>query len=188
MVVTHSGEAKPIKWIDKRSLRRHGNTLWPRQIAPVRIARSALAPDIPHTDLYVSPDHCLFLVGLLITAASLINERTIYRCPRYDAECLEYFHIELAEHDVVFAEGVPAETLLAPEHNRVFDNWPTPAELAITHGTSSNAFAPVIHIGALAQLRSRLRSAASPWVDRRRAFDIVRDRIDARALELQRAA
>ena len=34
------------------------------------------------------------------------------------------------------------------------------------------------------QLKSRLRSAMSPWLDRRQEIDIIRDRLEERALAL----
>jgi hypothetical protein len=38
------------------------------------------------------------------------------------AVAVSYVHIELARHDVIFAEGVPAETFLDTGHRGVFDN------------------------------------------------------------------
>ena len=48
---------------------------------------------------------------MLVPAELLINGTTI---TRYEPEGdeMEYFHIKLESHDVVYAEGVPAETLL----------------------------------------------------------------------------
>jgi hypothetical protein len=40
---------------------------------PVRVARSAFAPDILHADLFVTGAHALLIDGALIPAANLIN-------------------------------------------------------------------------------------------------------------------
>ena len=34
-----------------------------------------------------------------------------------------YFHIELDSHDLILAEGIPAETFLDDADRRAFDNW-----------------------------------------------------------------
>ena len=110
--------------------------------------------------------------------------------PAADREVLEYFHIELAEHDVVFAEGAATETLLPSADHKLFDNW---REYEALYGAEpvapAKAFAAEIQLsGARAHLGSRLRSAVSPWVDRRQPFDVVRDRLEQRAQALKAAA
>lgn len=42
--------------------------------------------------------------------------------------------------------------------------------------------------GRRAELRSRLRSAVSVWLDRRQALDIIRDRIEERGVALSQDA
>ena len=38
------------------------------------------------------------------------------------------------------------------------------------------------------QLKSRMRSALSPWLDRRAPLDVIRDRLEERAIMLSRQA
>ena len=71
-------------------------------------------------DLLVSPCHAMFLDGLLIPASSLVNGTTIRQ--ESWVERVEYVHIELAEHDVIFAEGAPSETFLHDDSRNVFQN------------------------------------------------------------------
>ena len=40
-----------------------------------------------------------------------------------DCEVIDYFHIELETHQVVFAEGAPAETLLVTRDRESFVNF-----------------------------------------------------------------
>jgi hypothetical protein len=75
--------------------------------APVRIRAGALGENLPHTDLRVSGGHCLYLDGNLIEAQLLENGHSILR----DAhESTDYYHLQLDHHDVVWANGVLAET------------------------------------------------------------------------------
>jgi Hint domain-containing protein len=185
-VTTLSGDAKPIKWIGRNRFVRQADGTWPSNALPVKVARFALDGHSPSADLYLSPGHAVYVDGLLIQVGSLVNGTSIARDPAADRQVLEYFHIELAEHDVVFAEGAATETLLPSADRRLFDNW---REYEALYGAEPVAparpFATEIHLsGARAHLRSRLRSAVSPWIDRRQPFDVVRDRLEQRAQAL----
>jgi hypothetical protein len=90
-------------YIDCRRHRR------PHEVFPVRVQAYAFGPGVTHRDLLVSPDHALFLDGVLIPARYLCNGTTI----RQEAvAAVSYFHIELEQHDVLLAEGLPAESYL----------------------------------------------------------------------------
>jgi hypothetical protein len=165
LVETVSGKAKPITWIGRRQYERPVGEGWSPEVLPVKVARSAFGPLCPHTDLFLSEAHAVHLDGLLIPVVNLVNGRTIVKCSSFGEAAIEYFHIELAAHDVIFAEGVPAETLSMPE-----------------------PFAPLVpKFGPRAALGSRLRVAVSPWVDRRQPTDIVWDRLAKRAETLRAA-
>jgi len=100
---------KPIKWIGHRAYSGRfvgGN----RNILPIRIVAGALGDGIPARDLQVSPEHSLYIDGVLVPARLLVNAMTIAQ--EEGASQLEYFHIELAEHDIIFAEGAPAESYI----------------------------------------------------------------------------
>ena len=92
----------------------------PEAVRPVVIEAGALGNGMPARRLRVSPDHALFLDGVLVPAKALLNWTSI----RQDvaAASVVYVHIELARHDVIFAEGAPAETFLDTGHRGVFDN------------------------------------------------------------------
>ena len=79
---------------------------------PIRIAWSALGPNIPHAELYVSEAHALLIDGVLVAAGNLVNDATITRYDARGLDELEFFHIKLERHDVIYAEGAPSETLL----------------------------------------------------------------------------
>jgi hypothetical protein len=85
----------------------------------VRIVRSALAPNVPQADLYVTKPHALFIDGVLVPAGNLINDTTITLYEAREHDELEFFHIKLESHDVIYAEGAPVETLLNVDENAV---------------------------------------------------------------------
>lgn len=113
----HHGGFAPITWIGQRhvdcSRARQPASAW-----PLRVRAHAFAPGQPHRDLFLSPDHAVFVDGVLIPIRYLENGRSIARDPR---DNLTYFHIELARHDVVLAEGLPSESYLDTGNRGDFD-------------------------------------------------------------------
>ena len=118
LVLTVSGEAKPLVWTGSRSVNvaRHPR---PENVRPVCIRRGAFSPNVPSRDLIVSPDHNVFVDGVLIPAKCLVNGRNVVLS---DAETVDYHHIELASHDVVYAEGLEVETYLDTGNRTSFAN------------------------------------------------------------------
>jgi len=183
LVVTSSGEAKPIQWVWRRRFERQPGQEWAEEIAPVRVARSALGPNNPHRDLYLSRYHCLYIDGVLIPAVDLINGSTIARVDDIDQREIEYFHIKLERHSVIYAEGAACETLRAitavkfEEYRRLYGEPSLPEE----------PVAPMLgYNGGKARLRGRIRSVVSHVVDIRSKLEIVRDDLRERAQSLVR--
>jgi hypothetical protein len=185
LVITIGGVAQPIEWIGRRRYRRAPNKRWARSIRPVRIARNALGPNVPQADLFVSLGHNLFFDGVLIRACDLLNGTTIAVDGCKGLDEIEYFHIKLAAHDAIFAEGAPSETLLIKASSEVeYDNFKEYEQLRGPGNTDERSFAPMFtdtSSGGRAALRSHLRSALSPWIDRRNRFEKTRDRLLDRA-------
>src|SRR6516165_10459640 len=78
LLPTVLGGMCPIQWIGRYSLKKSDPTkAWVKKVLPVRLARSALALDVPCVDLYVTKEHELLIDGVLVTAGSLINGTTI---------------------------------------------------------------------------------------------------------------
>ena len=118
MAVGPSGEKVPVRWIGWRQLSIPASEPKRDDLLPVRISRGALADNVPKRDLYVSPDHALYLEGWLIPARLLINGTTITQCD--EAAEIVYYHVELAQHSVLLAEGAPAESYSECGGNRTF--------------------------------------------------------------------
>jgi hypothetical protein len=175
---------QPVQWIGRyRYLRSDMSKPWVRDVAPVRVARSALAPDVPHSDLYLSQHHGIFTDGELVSAGSLVNGLTIAFHEAGDLRELEYYHVKLQNHDIVYAEGAPCETLLDVDESAI--NF---AEYLRTYGAPCEPARPCLpvrcSVGNRKQIKSRLRSALSPLVDRREKIDVIRDRLEDRALTM----
>jgi ELWxxDGT repeat protein len=119
LVVTLSGLAEPIRWIGRRAYDGRFIAGHPA-ILPICVAAGALADGVPARDLWLSPEHSLCLDGVLVRAEHLVNGMTIAQADR--VERLEYFHIELDAHDVILADGAPAETYVDCDNRNMFQN------------------------------------------------------------------
>jgi hypothetical protein len=121
LVVTATGGALPIKWIGTRGfITRLVNEHHRAALLPIRIAAGALGEASPARDLHVSPEHMLCLEGVLIPAERLLNGTTITRADGFDV--VQYFHIELPRHAVLYADGAPAESFLDTGNRNMFAN------------------------------------------------------------------
>ena len=178
LLPTMFGGLRPIQWIGRYPIKRsYPSKPWVKDALPVRFARSALAHNVPHADLYVTAGHCMLVDGVLAPAEMLINGTTITRYEPVGCEKLEYYHIKLESHDVVYAEGAPAETLFYVDESAV--NFADYLRQYGSPSTQDGRCAPLVHIGGgRDELKSRFRSALSPWIDLRDQADVVRDRLE----------
>jgi glycosyltransferase involved in cell wall biosynthesis len=117
-VITADGAAQPIRWIGRRSYA--GRFARGAQVLPICIRAGALDVDQPRRDLWVSPQHAMFLDGVLIEAIDLINGVSIVQADR--VERVDYFHIELDVHDVIVAEGALSESFVDDDSRGMFQN------------------------------------------------------------------
>ncbi len=118
LVMTLDGPM-PVKWISRRSYSgrfARGN----RAVLPIRVVAGAIADGVPSRDLWVSPKHALLLDGVLVPAEVLVNGLTITQAREVDQ--VEYFHIELARHAILIADGAPAESFVDDDSRSVFHN------------------------------------------------------------------
>jgi hypothetical protein len=107
-VLTASGQPQPIRWVGRRRVdcRRHPA---PAQVMPIRIVRGAFRENMPQRALLLSPDHSIFIDGVLIPVKYLVNGTTIAQVPMAE---MTYYHVELPHHDLLLAEGMQAESYL----------------------------------------------------------------------------
>ncbi len=117
-VLTASGPAKPITWIGTgRVLATRGRR---NAATPVIVRKGALADTVPHRDLRVTKGHSLYLDGALIPVECLVNHRSILWDDR--AQEVAIYHVELATHDVLIADGAPAESYRDDGNRWLFQN------------------------------------------------------------------
>jgi hypothetical protein len=165
LVLTADGRTVPVRWVGAQSV----VSVFADRLRtfPVRITAGAFGDDLPARDLLVSPDHALVLDGVLVQAGALVNGTSIVRETAMP-ERFTYFHVELDDHSLVLAEGVPAETFLDTVTRRRFDNF---ADYEALYGDTGATIAEIAapRIKSARQLPQALRArlaarAATPHV------------------------
>ncbi len=128
MVLTQRGEARPIVWLGNgRVLATRGQR---SAATPVIVRRGAIADNVPRRDLRVTKGHSLYIDDVLIPVEFLVNHRSILWDDR--AQEVSIYHIELATHDVLIADGAPAESYRDDGNRWLFRNanigWQLPPQ------------------------------------------------------------
>ena len=130
----------------------------------MRIACDAFEPGMPTRDLFVSPEHslCVSVAGkeVLIPAEKLINGSTVAFAP---TDTVTYWHVELDNHDILLADGMPAESFLEMGANRRF--FAANGDLDVpqdVRGRSHDDFCRPFHDGGLVvrAVRAKLQARA----------------------------
>ncbi|WAP69326.1 Hint domain-containing protein [Jiella pelagia] len=118
--VTVSGIEREIIWIGSRTVDCTGGNA---HMAPVRVRANAFGSGVPERDALLSPGHPVLVrqngVEVLVPIMNLINGTTIERT---QMQSVTYWHIELDQHDILLADGLPAESFFDMGSRAWFDN------------------------------------------------------------------
>jgi hypothetical protein len=160
-VVTASGSARSIRWIGRRSYAGVFAANNP-DVLPILFRAGSLGASVPRRDLWVSPLHAMFIDGVLVPARLLVNGVSILVARQIKQ--VEYFHIELDTHDILLAEGAPAESFVDDDSRTMFHNA---AEYGVLYPDAlrppARYCAPRVEDGvALASVQRKLAAFAYP--------------------------
>lgn len=111
-VLTRDSGVQEVRWVGTQTVRAEGN------FAPIRISAGALNN---LGDLVVSPNHRLFIYQrvaamgaghreLLVKAKLLVNGTSVTQTP---GGFVEYVQVLFDQHEVIYVEGIAAESLFA---------------------------------------------------------------------------
>ena len=118
-VITLDHGPQRIRWIGSRTLSSPELAAKPK-LRPIRINAGALGCDLPRRDLLVSPQHRMLIrsaiaVRMFDSDEVLVPARTLVDMPGIavdeTAEDVVYYHMLFEQHEIVFAEGAPSESL-----------------------------------------------------------------------------
>lgn len=121
-VITRNSGAQPLRWIGNRKIDCQTGKL--TDYRPIMIPANAIAPGVPVSDLFVSPNHrimlkhaqCALLFGqseVLVAASSLVGKNGIARLGASFG--FRYFHLLFDQHEVITSNGLSTESF-HPNH------------------------------------------------------------------------
>ena len=173
---------KTVKWIGYNKFTKAEGRAWHDGVMPVRVARFAIDDQTPYCDLYLSPLHCVFFNEALIPVKYLVNETSIAQGTPSEMSALEYYHVELDTHEVIYAEGALVESY--DGWNR--DNFSNFMQYERLYGAQRQPtltpFAPILQYHNRRQeLNGLARSLISEVVDVRDPIQIAYDQLAQRA-------
>ena len=123
LVRTASGQLRPILWVGYgRSLITPANRcdVAPVVFRPGALGQAADGSPLPRRDLAVTRRHAMLVGDVLVPAELLVNDVSVL----WDdwRQQIEFYHIELATHDLLLAEGAPSESFRDDDSGQVFHN------------------------------------------------------------------
>ncbi len=147
-VICRDGVARNLVWTGHRTLDLPAAS----RDNPIRFAAGSLGPGVPARPVCLSPLHAVFFDGVLVPACHLVNGATI---TREMPGAVTYYHLELARHAVLLADGMPAESYIDNGNRGEFSSQ------SGRHAQTQPACAPLVTGGArLAAIRRRLHRLA----------------------------
>ena len=87
---------------------------------PIRIEAGSLGELGPDADIHCTPSHAFHIKGSLVEAQALVNGTTIQQLNDWDELMITYISIELEDHQLVWANGLLAESYYANWRNDGF--------------------------------------------------------------------
>ena len=117
-VMTRDSGPQAVMWIGKRRMTGARMFVMP-ELRPIRFRPGALGIDRPDQELLVSPEHRMLVRGavardlfntpeVLVPARELVNGSTVFMDLRVAQ--VDYIHLLLPAHQVIWANGVEAES------------------------------------------------------------------------------
>jgi hypothetical protein len=182
-VLTLSGP-KAIKWIGYMKFTKDQDKPWQDGVMPIRVARLAIDDQAPHSDLYLSPQHCVFINDALIPVKYLANGTSIAPAAPSGLAAIEYYHVEFDTHEVFYAEGALVESFMEENSEReYFSNFVQYERLyGREHQPRMTPFAPILRYRNRRQkLAGFAKSLVSGVVDVRDPIQVARDQLAKRA-------
>ena len=153
VVLTLDHGAQKLCWIGSRKLNHVELTVSPK-LRPIRVAAGSLGLGLPERDLLVSPQHRMLLNSAIAqrmfgSAEIFVPAKKLVGVPGItvdtELQSVEYFHLLFDQHEVVFAEGAPTESLFTGPEALKSIGAAASAEIAVIFPEiEAAAYAPVL--------------------------------------------
>lgn len=118
-VQTLDNGLQSIRWIDRKSLTSSDLAKNPT-LLPIRIKKGALGCDLPRQDLMISPQHRVLVRSQIVKRMFNVSEVLVPAIKLVemngvdvvsDCDAIEYFHVLFDQHQIIYSNGAPTESL-----------------------------------------------------------------------------
>ncbi|RUT26059.1 hypothetical protein C0V97_08345 [Asaia sp. W19] len=171
---TGNAVTQRVTWVGKGRTITNGSAYDDLAGYPVCVAKDAIATGVPHRDVYLTAEHCLYVDGHLVPVRTLVNGGSIY----YDTSRTdyEYFHLATEKHSVILADGMPSETYRDTGNARAFSQHGKLARLSYPQ-MSCSSLSLCTDLAFLETLYNRIssRSGNQPSAQQARVLTNERD-------------
>ena len=117
MILTKDHGLQPLRWIGRKPCDLIGNNTVQSEIHPYRLPKDSFGPNLPDRDLLLSPQHRIAIdaphAELLFDQSELLVpvKHLLSSSKSTELASVEYFHLMFDQHQVVYANGLPCESL-----------------------------------------------------------------------------
>lgn len=119
-IVTRDRGLQTLRWVGEREITGAAMFASNGALAPIIVPADSLAPGMPSRDLYISPMHKMLLCNIKLPlvvgaeesfapARHLLEYGKVYQ--RTGFSPVRYLHLLFDQHEVIYAEGAPTESL-----------------------------------------------------------------------------
>lgn len=167
LVVTVDHGLQPVRWSCRTF---HDWERTAHDAKPIRIGRGALGMGLPRRDLLVSPLHRILVPhpghasGVLVPAKALTDLPNVRQMR--GRRKVTYVHLLFARHEVIFAQGVPSESLFpgvtALRRLQAQDRG-LARRFALHEAVGESDYAPARPFLSSAQVRKEVESGSLTW-------------------------
>ncbi|PHI97521.1 hypothetical protein BG621_01840 [Parasaccharibacter apium] len=126
---------QPIQWVGQSTAKITPNTQLEMAGYPVKISKNAISEGVPHQDLLITPEHCIFINGNFIPVRMLVNGQSIFFDTATDKKEYPIYHIEMQKHSIICANGLLSESYLDTGNRHTFTNLNDPTDVISLHNT-----------------------------------------------------
>lgn len=119
-ILTAGGGEVDLKWISSSHFC-YAEMLLNQRVCPIQIPRNHFGPNLPHTDLWVSPQHRVVLRGWNVELALgepevLVAAKHVMGQPDYPGvrwkQGVDYYHLLFDRHEILVSNGIESESML----------------------------------------------------------------------------
>lgn len=119
LILTIDNGLQPVRWVGTRKLSRDELSANPGFL-PIRIRQNALGAGSPSRDLEISPQHRILISSNIAqrmfgSKEVLVAGKALLELPGIEivenAGEVEYFHLLFDQHEIIYANGIEAESL-----------------------------------------------------------------------------